>query len=202
MITALFPPILSSFARIDENGNDTWHIVFIIIGIAVLISGIVGLFTIKDPVIESKKDEPYFKNIFYGFRPDVIKSNKTLYIILIGFAIFGISLQVYMPYYILYLQHAESLKNIPLAAAIGFDGYAIGGLAVGEPAEVMYDIIEKVTPHMPQNKIRYLMGVGTPANILNAVERGVDLFDCVMPSRNARHGHLFTSEGIININNK
>ena len=82
------------------------------------------------------------------------------------------------------------------------DGYAIGGLAVGEPTEIMYDIIEQVTPHMPTNKIRYLMGVGTPANILNAVERGVDLFDCVMPSRNARHGHLFTSKGIININNK
>ena len=67
---------LSSFARIDENGNDTWPIVFVIIGIAVLISGIVGLFTIKDPVVESKKDEPYFQNIFYGFRPNVIKNNK------------------------------------------------------------------------------------------------------------------------------
>ena len=87
-------------------------------------------------------------------------------------------------------------------ADLDLNGHAIGGLAVGEPNDVMYDIIEKVTPHMPQNKIRYLMGVGTPANILNAVERGVDLFDCVMPSRNARHGHLFTSEGIININNK
>ena len=87
-------------------------------------------------------------------------------------------------------------------ADLDLNGYAIGGLAVGEPNDVMYDIIEKVTPHMPQNKIRYLMGVGTPANILNAVERGVDLFDCVMPSRNARHGHLFTSEGIININSK
>ena len=75
-------------------------------------------------------------------------------------------------------------------------------VTVGEPTEVMYDIIDNVTPHMPQNKIRYLMGVGTPANILNAVERGVDLFDCVMPSRNARHGHLFTSKGIINLNNK
>ena len=87
-------------------------------------------------------------------------------------------------------------------AELDLDGYAIGGLAVGEPTEVMYDIIEKVTPHMPTEKIRYLMGVGTPANILNAVERGVDLFDCVMPSRNARHGHLFTSKGIINLNNK
>lgn len=93
----------------------------------------------------------------------------------------------------------EHMKQI---ADLNLDGYAIGGLAVGEPTEVMYDIIECVTPHMPQNKIRYLMGVGTPANILNAVERGVDLFDCVMPSRNARHGHLFTSKGIINLNNK
>ena len=72
---------------------------------------------------------------------------------------------------------------------------------MGEPTEVMYDIIEQVEPFMPKDKIRYLMGVGTPVNILNAVERGVDLFDCVMPSRNARHGHLFTSKGIININN-
>lgn len=93
----------------------------------------------------------------------------------------------------------EHMKQI---AELELDGYAIGGLAVGEPTEVMYDIIDNVTPHMPENKIRYLMGVGTPANILNAVERGVDLFDCVMPSRNARHGHLFTSQGIININNK
>lgn len=93
----------------------------------------------------------------------------------------------------------EHMKQI---AALDLDGYAIGGLAVGEPTEVMYDIIEQVEPFMPEDKIRYLMGVGTPANILNAVERGVDLFDCVMPSRNARHGHLFTSKGIININNQ
>ena len=81
------------------------------------------------------------------------------------------------------------------------DGYAIGGLAVGESAEEMYDIIETVEPYMPADKIRYLMGVGTPANIIEAVYRGVDLFDCVMPSRNARHGHLFTWSGIINIGN-
>lgn len=87
-------------------------------------------------------------------------------------------------------------------AELDLDGYAIGGLAVGEPTEVMYDVIEHLEPVMPKDKIRYLMGVGTPLNILNAVERGVDLFDCVMPSRNARHGHLFTSVGIININNK
>ncbi len=86
-------------------------------------------------------------------------------------------------------------------AELDLDGYAIGGLAVGEPAEVMYDVIENVIPEAPVNKIRYLMGVGTPVNILNAVERGVDLFDCVMPSRNARHGHVFTSKGIVNINN-
>lgn len=94
------------------------------------------------------------------------------------------------------------INHMKEIAELDLDGYAIGGLAVGEPAEVMYEIIENVTPHMPKNKIRYLMGVGTPLNILNAVERGVDLFDCVMPSRNARHGHLFTSKGIININNK
>lgn len=86
-------------------------------------------------------------------------------------------------------------------AELDLDGYAIGGLAVGETAEEMYRIIEDVEPYMPKDKIRYLMGVGTPSNILNAVERGVDLFDCVMPSRNARHGHLFTWNGIININN-
>ena len=92
----------------------------------------------------------------------------------------------------------EHMKRI---AELDLDGYAVGGLAVGEPTEVMYDVLEHVTPVMPKNKIRYLMGVGTPLNILNAVERGIDLFDCVMPSRNARHGHLFTSKGIINLNN-
>lgn len=86
-------------------------------------------------------------------------------------------------------------------ASLGLDGYAIGGLAVGEPKEEMYRIIETVEPHMPCNKIRYLMGVGTPSNIIEAVSRGVDIFDCVMPSRNARHGHLNTWNGIINIMN-
>ena len=85
--------------------------------------------------------------------------------------------------------------------ALDLDGYAIGGLAVGEPTEEMYRIIEAVEPHMPKNKIRYLMGVGTPANILEGVYRGVDLFDCVMPSRNARHGHAFTNEGCRNLLN-
>ena len=93
----------------------------------------------------------------------------------------------------------EHMKQI---AELDLDGYAIGGLAVGEPTEDMYRIIEAVEPFMPKNKIRYLMGVGTPVNIIEAVWRGVDLFDCVMPSRNARHGHLFTHEGIINLNNE
>ena len=91
------------------------------------------------------------------------------------------------------------MKNI---ATLDLDGYAIGGLAVGESAEDMYRIIEAVEPFMPKNKPRYLMGVGTPVNILEAVYRGVDFFDCVMPSRHARHGHLFTSKGIINIKNE
>ena len=86
-------------------------------------------------------------------------------------------------------------------AELDLDGYAIGGLAVGEPTEVMYEIIEEVEPYAPKDKIRYLMGVGTPANILESVARGVDLFDCVMPSRNARHGQAFTFEGIRNLNN-
>lgn len=86
-------------------------------------------------------------------------------------------------------------------AKLDLDGYAIGGLAVGEPKEDMYRIISAVEPYAPKNKPRYLMGVGTPGNILEGVSRGVDLFDCVMPSRNARHGQLFTKKGIININN-
>lgn len=93
------------------------------------------------------------------------------------------------------------VENIKEIAGLGLDGYAIGGLAVGEPAEVMYEIIEEVEQFMPADRPRYLMGVGTPLNILEAVHRGVDLFDCVMPSRNARHGHIFTSHGIINMNN-
>ena len=93
------------------------------------------------------------------------------------------------------------IDNMKEIAELDLNGYAIGGLAVGEPAEVMYDIIETVEPFMPEDKPRYLMGVGTPVNILEAVYRGVDLFDCVMPSRNARHGHIFTSQGVINMNN-
>lgn len=92
----------------------------------------------------------------------------------------------------------EHMKEI---ADLNLDGYAIGGLAVGEPAETMYEIIETVEPYAPSDKIRYLMGVGTPVNILESVARGVDLFDCVMPSRNARHGQLFTWQGVRNLNN-
>ena len=87
-------------------------------------------------------------------------------------------------------------------AGLELPGYAIGGLAVGESHQEMYDTIEAVEEHMPADKPRYLMGVGTPGNIIEGVARGVDLFDCVMPARNGRHGHLFTWKGIINIKNE
>ncbi len=93
----------------------------------------------------------------------------------------------------------ESAKFV---ADLGADGNAIGGLAVGEPTEVMYDMIEVVNEILPVDKPRYLMGVGTPANILEAIDRGVDMMDCVMPTRNARNGMLFTSRGIMNMRNK
>lgn len=92
--------------------------------------------------------------------------------------------------------HMQQIAQIPC------DGYAIGGLAVGEPTQTMYDIIDAVEPHMPKDKPRYLMGVGTPSNIIEAVARGVDFFDCVMPARNARHGKLYTWRGTINIKNE
>ncbi len=92
-------------------------------------------------------------------------------------------------------------KHMQEIAKLDLDGYAIGGLAVGEPAETMYHVIEVVEPFMPQQKPRYLMGVGTPGNIIEAVARGVDLFDCVMPSRNARHAHVNTWKGIRNLMN-
>ena len=92
--------------------------------------------------------------------------------------------------------HMEEIKKVDC------EGYAIGGLAVGEPTQVMYDIIDAVEPHMPREKPRYLMGVGTPSNIIEAVARGVDFFDCVMPARNARHGRLYTWEGSINLKNE
>lgn len=87
-------------------------------------------------------------------------------------------------------------------AKLDCDGYAVGGLAVGEPTEEMYRILDAVTPVMPENKIRYLMGVGTPSNIIEGVARGIDLFDCVMPSRNARHATIFTWGGIMHATNK
>jgi queuine tRNA-ribosyltransferase len=88
------------------------------------------------------------------------------------------------------------------AVSLNRDGYAIGGLSVGEPTEQMYQMLEVLDPILPKDKPRYLMGVGTPANILEGIARGVDMFDCVMPTRNARNGMLFTSEGMINIRNK
>lgn len=92
--------------------------------------------------------------------------------------------------------HMEETAKIPC------DGYAIGGLAVGEETSVMYDIIDEVEPLMPRDKPRYLMGVGTPSNLIESVARGIDFFDCVMPARNARHGKLYTWEGTINIKNE
>lgn len=93
------------------------------------------------------------------------------------------------------IAHADAI------AALELDGYAIGGLAVGESHEEMYHILDVTVPHLPENKPTYLMGVGTPANILEAVERGVDFFDCVYPTRNGRHGHLYTNHGKINLLN-
>lgn len=96
------------------------------------------------------------------------------------------------------------LRDISLQGLtdIGFDGYAIGGLSVGEPKEEMIKILEHTTPKMPQDKPRYLMGVGRPEDIVEAVRRGVDMFDCVMPTRNARNGHLFTHQGVVKIRNQ
>jgi queuine tRNA-ribosyltransferase len=97
----------------------------------------------------------------------------------------------------------EDLRRESLAGLvdIGFDGYAIGGLSVGEPKDEMFAVLEGLQPHMPVDRPRYLMGVGTPADLLEGVRRGVDMFDCVMPTRNARNGHLFTSTGVIKIRN-
>ena len=98
--------------------------------------------------------------------------------------------------------HDIRVAHMKQIAQLDLPGYAIGGLAVGESHQEMYDTIEAVEEHMPKDKPRYLMGVGTPGNIIEAVFRGVDFFDCVMPARNGRHGHLFTWGGIINIKNE
>ena len=117
--------------------------------------------------------------------PDVVNPQQML---------FGINQGATYPD--LRIWHMEEIRKIDC------DGYAIGGLAVGEPTQAMYDIIDAVEPHMPADKPRYLMGVGTPSNIIEAVARGVDFFDCVMPARNARHGKLYTWEGSINLKNE
>ncbi len=93
------------------------------------------------------------------------------------------------------IEHAQQIAELDL------DGYAVGGLAVGESHEEMYRILDVVVPHLPENKPTYLMGVGTPSNILEAVDRGVDFFDCVYPSRNGRHGHVYTNHGKMNLFN-
>ena len=96
---------------------------------------------------------------------------------------------------------ALRIRNMQMIAELDLPGYAIGGLAVGEPTQTMYDVIDAVEPYMPKDRTRYLMGVGTPSNIIEAVARGVDFFDCVMPARNARHAKLFTWQGAINLKN-
>ena len=116
--------------------------------------------------------------------PDTINRNQML---------FGINQGAVFPD--IRIEHAKEIREMDL------DGYAVGGLAVGESHEVMYHIIEETVPYLPEDKPVYLMGVGTPANILEAVDRGVDFFDCVYPSRNGRHGHLYTSHGKINLFN-
>ena len=116
--------------------------------------------------------------------PDTINSDQLL---------FGINQGAIFPD--IRIEHAKQISEMNLA------GYAIGGLAVGETHEEMYHILEEVVPYLPQNKPTYLMGVGTPANILEGVERGVDFFDCVYPTRNGRHGHLYTNRGKLNLFN-
>lgn len=120
----------------------------------------------------------------YNSEPDAVNPGQVL---------FGINQGAV--FHDLRIEHMKRIAELDLA------GYAIGGLAVGETAQEMYDTIEAVEEYMPKDKPRYLMGVGTPGNILEAVSRGVDFFDCVMPARNGRHGHLFTWKGIINIKN-
>lgn len=121
----------------------------------------------------------------YNSEPDAVNPGQML---------FGISQGTTFPD--LRIDHMRRIAELDLP------GYAIGGLAVGETHAEMYDTIEVVEEHMPKDKPRYLMGVGTPSNIIEAVYRGVDFFDCVMPSRNGRHGHLFTWDGVMNMNNK
>ncbi|MDE7308555.1 MAG: tRNA guanosine(34) transglycosylase Tgt [Lachnospiraceae bacterium] len=116
--------------------------------------------------------------------PDTINKNQLLFAINQGGTFADIR-----------IEHAKVITEMDL------DGYALGGLAVGESHEEMYHIIEETTPYLPVNKPVYLMGVGTPANILEAVERGVDFFDCVYPSRNGRHGHVYTNKGKLNLFN-
>ena len=94
------------------------------------------------------------------------------------------------------IEHAKRISELDL------DGYAVGGLAVGETHDEMYYILDEVVPYLPENKPTYLMGVGTPANIIEAVDRGIDFFDCVYPSRNGRHGHVYTHHGKLNLFNK
>jgi queuine tRNA-ribosyltransferase len=134
----------------------------------------------------ARRGRDRFLAIRDGRAPEVIAINR-------GQAQFGIVQGSVFPA----LRDASARATV----AIGFEGYAIGGLSVGEPVELMYDIVGQTTPLLPENQTRYLMGTGTPLDLVESVARGIDLFDCVLPTRNARNGQLFTSEGKINIKN-
>ena len=152
------------------------------------------------PVLKQREPRPE-PAVFAAWNPDAsVRQASTAggvfpllaeYILDEGGVVFGAALDQELR-----VRHMEQIAQLPC------DGFAIGGLAVGEPTQTMYDIIDAVEPHMPREKPRYLMGVGTPSNIIEGVARGIDFFDCVMPARNARHGKLFTWEGTINIKNE
>jgi queuine tRNA-ribosyltransferase len=127
-----------------------------------------------------------FESVHAGRVPDVTATNP-------GQAQFGIVQGSVFP--------ALREESATATVAIGFEAYAIGGLSVGEPPDVMYKVVEQTTPHLPEDRPRYLMGVGTPEDLVENVARGVDMFDCVLPTRNARNGQLFTRTGRINIKN-
>jgi queuine tRNA-ribosyltransferase len=146
--------------------------------------------TVRDSMLRTarwaRRARDRFQAIRAGEAPTVVATNS-------GQAQFGIVQGGVHPD----LREESARKTVD----VGFEGYAIGGLSVGEPPEVMYDVVSQTVPFLPEGAPRYLMGVGTPEDLLEAVERGVDMFDCVLPTRNARNGQLFTSRGRINIKN-
>jgi queuine tRNA-ribosyltransferase len=136
--------------------------------------------------VQRSKQNKCEKQAFSPARGDVAKRQRGS-----GGALFGIMQGSTYPD--LRVEHAKQLVKL------GFDGYAHGGLATGEKEESLYEMLEVTNPHLPQDQPRYLMGIGTPVNIVESVARGIDMFDCVLPTRNARHGNLYTSQGHLNI---